>query len=1333
MTTKRILTRINLLKRASSLALGAGVVFASHGYSQAVEAERSDQHHLHLNNSDVPQVLTYNENPGAAIHHGQLGGAGGGANQLRAPVHGFELPQLEASVDSATFEYTITGTNANPSFNAHIYIFEPDVTPSEEEDPWDVWWANPEEDDRGLVRTVSFDAIHPGLNLPETVRVTLTADMLEGFYDEDGNPISADGKIWVRMSIGAEVIEGEDFQPVHGGRYDSDIDSSRLTVQQEQVVDDFQAPVALDFGEGKDTADNLLQSRFDFTLQQDGLRLESTADSPFPTTALAVVGNYFNQQDFVVETEMTLQSIGAAGSASGGLQALGYAFAFNPADAGSGAGVLQIRNGFLGGIRTEAAWEGDSFLEAVFTDDFSDQAASEAAWESEDPWALGEEDGRNVFATDPNESNAKDRDARLRSPVIDLSDLDQATLSYSDFHQLDDDIAFHSARVSVLRASDPNDVLEVLSETTGESPWSSQSFALSEDSLNAGEVIIEFHIETDEWFDGVQGAPIAGWSIADVAVSSSSGLPATFALKAEGAFDPSGDLTLDFTVSGNGVEQTISTLIEQPSTGNRFGFGGANQAGGPVFDFHNLIIELGDPLPITYIPDQTILRDTSTGALSFSVFDEEVDAGSLTVAGSSSDTTLVPDENIVIEGDGVDRTVTVTPAAGEIGEATITLTVSGGAEPASTEFLLTVVMPAPPTITSISDQTLLVNEATEALEFTVDHDVEDPETLTVSGSSSNTDLVPDENIVIEGEGADRTVTVTPAQDWIGEAVITLTVEDLFGQTSSTGFVVTVEDETPPWILPVEITDNHHIRMNFGTNFPDPQWIYNESSDNNVGSAGGGDGRNTRQPIHGFALPELDSFDAIASATYTITYTGNTNNPPWDAQLYIFSPDITPPNVGNAEDIFWASPEEDPSDDVRAVDLEGITPDTETGPVSITLTREMLEDHYDADGTPISADGKIWFRWSEGREISQDPLTGVQRYSYDASDDEIQFTINLDPLTENFDEGLDAYTATIILGGQRSHETEWETVDGALRLNTTFHEDGAQQHALTRTDVALRVGYEWRASVIEEFTGSQDIGLYVGAGHPAENVREDYVNVFMRNQGDDTSIVAHGFAGTDNYDTVTEDVESFDSLFIARTGPNTFDVGWYDGEDRHVLVTRTATSPNVGKAIGYYGDVRDAGIVGSLTSATVEVAPVVAPPPGFDAWAEDNIAEGADRSFTGSAAGDGVPNGVKFAFGLDPMQPAGAGDLPSVGTDEEGRLTITYRVDMDAEGVVVAPEVGLSLDDDVWFREDTGGGDPYVSISEGTLIEGSIYEFTATAMNIEGDPAAFMRVSVEEQN
>src|SRR2546430_15250281 len=79
---------------------------------------------------------------------------------------------------------------------------------------------------------------------------------------------------------------------------------------------------------------------------------------------------------------------------------------------------------------------------------------------------------------------------------------------------------------------------------------------------------------------------------------------------------------------------------------------------------------------ISAIADQVTNEDTSAGPINFTVGDVETGAGSLTVSGSSSDVTLVPNGNIAFGGSGANRTVTVKPAGGQKGTAN--MTVAGG-------------------------------------------------------------------------------------------------------------------------------------------------------------------------------------------------------------------------------------------------------------------------------------------------------------------------------------------------------------------------------------------------------------------------------------------------------------------------------------------------------------------------------------------------------------------------------------------------------------------------------------------------------------------------------
>jgi formylglycine-generating enzyme required for sulfatase activity len=104
-----------------------------------------------------------------------------------------------------------------------------------------------------------------------------------------------------------------------------------------------------------------------------------------------------------------------------------------------------------------------------------------------------------------------------------------------------------------------------------------------------------------------------------------------------------------------------------------------------------VIADDGNSAPtISDIADQTINQGNNTGALAFTLGDAQTAAGSLSVSGISSNTTLVPNANIVFGGSGANRTVTVTPDSSQLGTAMITVTASDGSLSESDTFLLTV-------------------------------------------------------------------------------------------------------------------------------------------------------------------------------------------------------------------------------------------------------------------------------------------------------------------------------------------------------------------------------------------------------------------------------------------------------------------------------------------------------------------------------------------------------------------------------------------------------------------------------------------------------------------
>ncbi len=92
---------------------------------------------------------------------------------------------------------------------------------------------------------------------------------------------------------------------------------------------------------------------------------------------------------------------------------------------------------------------------------------------------------------------------------------------------------------------------------------------------------------------------------------------------------------------------------------------------------------------ISDIPNQSTDEDVPFGPYSFTVSDDNLAA--CTLNATSSNTTLVPNANIVLEGTGAGRSITITPTANQHGTTTITLTITdGGGASASDTFDLTV-------------------------------------------------------------------------------------------------------------------------------------------------------------------------------------------------------------------------------------------------------------------------------------------------------------------------------------------------------------------------------------------------------------------------------------------------------------------------------------------------------------------------------------------------------------------------------------------------------------------------------------------------------------------
>lgn len=97
---------------------------------------------------------------------------------------------------------------------------------------------------------------------------------------------------------------------------------------------------------------------------------------------------------------------------------------------------------------------------------------------------------------------------------------------------------------------------------------------------------------------------------------------------------------------------------------------------------------------------------------------------------------------------------------------------------------------SPPVISSIPNQ-VTSEDVPKQINFTIGDAETPPDSLVVSGLSSNTNLIPNTNLVFSGTGTNRTLTVTPATNQFGNTTLTVSVSDGLAITS-TAFLLTID-------------------------------------------------------------------------------------------------------------------------------------------------------------------------------------------------------------------------------------------------------------------------------------------------------------------------------------------------------------------------------------------------------------------------------------------------------------------------------------------------------------------------------------------------------------
>jgi len=212
---------------------------------------------------------------------------------------------------------------------------------------------------------------------------------------------------------------------------------------------------------------------------------------------------------------------------------------------------------------------------------------------------------------------------------------------------------------------------------------------------------------------------------------------------------------------------------------------------------------------ISDIPDVSIRQNGSTGPISFMIGDAETAASNLLVSARSSNPALVPNENITFGGSDSNRTVTATPAVDQSGRATITVIVSDGVRSVTGNWVLSVQPTdtntnSAPVLSSVRSTTIFSGDSSLPIHFSVSDAETPPEQLVVWAVSSDSRLIPDDNLTFEGRGIDRTLRINAAANGVGWASIRLGVNDASGHTVWTNFGVNVVSRPAELVyLPLE--------------------------------------------------------------------------------------------------------------------------------------------------------------------------------------------------------------------------------------------------------------------------------------------------------------------------------------------------------------------------------------------------------------------------------------------------------------------------------------------------------------------------------------------------
>lgn len=256
-----------------------------------------------------------------------------------------------------------------------------------------------------------------------------------------------------------------------------------------------------------------------------------------------------------------------------------------------------------------------------------------------------------------------------------------------------------------------------------------------------------------------------------------------------------------FVFGGSGGARTVSITPVSGLIGTAAVTLTVNDATSSASAIFNLtVIPRNQPPIVSAISDQQMNEDESLN-VAFVVTDPETASEKLSYNVSSSNQAIVPNLNLSLGGSGDNRLLSITPAANQHGTVIISISVNDGEFTVVRTFTLTIrPVDDPPTVGSLVSQVTLEDTPIQ-VSLTIT-DVDTPVSqFNIAGSSTNQNLVTDNNIVVKSVGNSRSLLITPEANAFGSTVIVATVSDgtNFAVASFQLIVTPVND--PPMVVP----------------------------------------------------------------------------------------------------------------------------------------------------------------------------------------------------------------------------------------------------------------------------------------------------------------------------------------------------------------------------------------------------------------------------------------------------------------------------------------------------------------------------------------------------